>query len=230
MRNKFKKNLTDTRQEIFENYEVPDPLRIEKVINFIRKYFSKVRGLNILDCGVSKGGVSDKLSKEDAHCFGVDINPRHLKGVKIIQADLNKGIPKFGVEFDVIFAGEIIEHLFDDSKFIRQCYKFLKPRGVLIVTVPNLVSLVNRLLMLFGAMPLVAYAAAPFHYHFYNRKKLKNIISREGFEVLKTTSSYLPLDISTKIPTIGNMAGFLGDLFPSLGNQLIIFARKKDFK
>lgn len=227
MKNEFKQKLTDKRQGVFESYEVPDPIRIEKVLKFIRRYFSEVRGLNILDCGISRGGVSDKLSKEGAYCFGVDINPRELKGVKTIQADLNKGIPEFGVKFDVIFAGEIIEHLFDDSKFTRDCYELLKPGGILIVTVPNLVSLLNRLLMLFGIMPLTAYTAAPFHYHVYNRSKLKNLIRKEGFEILKATSSYLPVNLFTKIPGIGKIFGFLGDLFPSLGNQLIIFARKK---
>lgn len=221
------KNLVDKRQEIFEDYEVPDPIRIEKVIKFIRKYFGKVKGLNILDCGISRGGVSDKLSKEFANCFGIDINPREIKGVKIIQADLNRGIPEFEIKFDVIFAGEIIEHLFDDIKFIRDCYSFLKPGGILIVTVPNLVSFLNRFLMFFGAMPLTAYAAAPFHYHVYNRNKLKNLIKEEGFEILKATSSYLPLNIFAKIPGIGKVFGFLGDLFPSMGNQLIVFARKK---
>lgn len=219
--------INDQRQESFEDYAVPDPIRIDKVINFIRKFFSSVKGLNVLDCGISKGGVSDRLSKEGAHCHGVDVNSRELKEVKTIQADLNMGIPDFGLKFDVIFAGEIIEHLYDDSKFIRECYSKLKPDGILIVTVPNLVSFFNRMLMLFGAMPLTAYAAASFHYHVYNRSKLKELIRKEGFEILKATSSYLPLNPLSKIPGIGKIFGFLGDIFPSLGNQLIAFARKK---
>lgn len=217
----------DIRQQIFKTYETPDPVRIKKVIKFIRKYFGEVRELNILDCGISKGGVADILSKEGANCFGVDVNPRKIAGVKIIQADLNEGIPELGVKFDIIFAGEIIEHLFDDSRFIRECHKILKPDGILIVTVPNLVSLVNRLMVIFGAMPMVAYATERFHYHVYNRRVLKNLIKQEGFKILKATSSYLLFNFLSKIPGIGKVFGFLGDLFPSLGNQLIVFARKE---
>jgi len=33
--------MQDKKQEIFESYEVPDPVRIDKVIRFIRKYFGK---------------------------------------------------------------------------------------------------------------------------------------------------------------------------------------------
>lgn len=227
MQDEFKK-VADKKQEIFETYEIPDPLRIEKVIKFIRKYFSEIKGLNVLDCGVSKGGVADILSREGANCFGIDINPREIKGVKIIQADLNKGIPEFGIKFDVVFAGEIIEHLFDDRKFLRDCHNILKPCGILVVTVPNLVSLLNRFLMLFGSLPLVAYAAAEFHYHVYNRSKLKKLLREEKFEILKATSSYVPLNIFAKIPVAGKISGLLGDVFPTLGNQLIIFARKNE--
>lgn len=220
-------NLNDKNQEIFSSYKVPDPTRIKKVIKFIKKYFSEISDLNILDCGVSQGGVSDKLSKEGANCFGVDINSRQLGNVKIIRADLNNDLPDFGVKFDVIFAGEIIEHLLDENKFIRECHRSLKSNGVLIITVPNLVSLSNRRKMFFGSMPSTAYADAPFHYHIYNRKRLKDLIENEGFIVLKSTSSYIPFYKFAKIPGAEKFFGFLGDFFPTMGNQLIVFAKKK---
>ena len=225
MQNKTQ-NLGDKKQEIFKVYEVPDPVRINKVIKFIKKYFGDIKGLNILDCGISKGGVSDILSKDGANCFGIDINPREIEGVKIIQVDLNKEIPEFGIKFNVIFAGEIIEHLFDDRRFIRKCQDFLKPNGLLIITVLNLVSFLNRFAMFFGLMPLTAYVAAEFHYHFYTRRKLKNMIEEEGFEVLKATSSYWPLNIFSKIPMLGKIFSLLGSIFPTMGNQLIVFAKK----
>ncbi len=221
------KSLTDKRQGVFNSYEISDPIRIEKVIKFIKKYFGKIAGLDILDCGISKGGVADKLSRENARCFGVDVNPRELKGVKIIQSDLNNGIPNFGIKFDVIFAGEIIEHLFDENKFIRGCYKSLKSGGVLIITVPNLVSLSNRLMMLLGLMPSTAYVAAPFHYHIYNKNRLRDLVRAESFIVLKSTSSYIPFYGFAKIPGAEKFFSFLGDFFPNMGNQLIIFAKKK---
>lgn len=216
----------DIKQKIFKTYEIPDPIRIKKVVKFIWKYFGEVKGLNILDCGISKGGVADILSGEGANCFGVDINPRKIKDINIIQGDLNKGIPEFGIKFDVIFAGEIIEHLFNDTQFIQECKKILRPKGLLIITTPNLASLPNRIKLLFGRMPDEAYAAASFHHHLYNRKKLNDLVKKEGFEILKSTSSYLlPGSLSEK-PLYRYISSFLGDIFPSFGIQLIIFTRK----
>ncbi len=212
----------DTKQQVFENFEVPDPIRIRKVIKLIRKYTSKAEGLNILECGVAKGGVVDLLNKEGANCFGVDVNPRKIDGVIIKQTDLNDNIPDFGVRFDVIFAGEVMEHLFDDSKFIKNCKELLKPAGLLIITVPNLLFSVNRLLMFFGKMPMFVYA--PYHYHIYNKKTVENLIKQEGFEILKTNSSHLLF--STRRNKLGRIFEILGDIFPSFGAHLIVCARK----
>ncbi len=217
----------DIRQQIFENYEVPDHVRIQKVIKFIKKYFNKTEGLDILDCGISAGTVADILSREGANCIGVDVNPREITGVKIIQADLNNGIPELGKKFDIVFAGEIIEHLFDDSRFIRESNKILKPGGLLIITVPNLVSFVNRLMVFFGITPMAAYSTDFFHYHVYNRRRLKKIIKEQNFTILKATSSYVSFNLFAKIPGIGKFFAFLGDIFPTFGNQLIVFARKE---
>jgi len=214
----------DKKQQIFESFEVPDPIRIQKAAKLVRRYFKRVEGLNILECGITKGGLADLFSKEGANCFGIDINPRQIEGVKIVQADLNNGFPEFDIKFDVIFAGEVMEHLFDDVKFIKNCRNLLKPNGLLMITVPNLVFSANRLLMLFGKMPIFAYAS--YHYHIYNKKTVENLIKQEGFKILETKS--LHLLFSTRRNKFGKIFEILGDIFPSLGAHLIVCARKTE--
>ena len=212
----------DEKQRVFEDFTVPDPIRIEKSIKLIRQYFNKVKGLDILECGIARGGIADLLSREGANCFGIDINSRHIENVKIFQADLNDGFPEFGGKFDVIFAGEVIEHLFDDSKFVKDCRNLIKPDGLLIITVPNLVFSANRILMLFGKMPMFAFA--PYHYHVYNKKILNNLLKENGFEILKTISSHILF--STRRNKFGKIFEILGDIFPSFGAHLIVCAKK----
>ncbi len=214
--------FNEEKQQSFENFEVPDSIRIRKSLKFIRRYFKELKGLNLLECGIAKGGVADLLKGEGINCFGIDINFRKIEGVKIIQADLNEGLPDFNIKFDVIFAGEVMEHLFDDEKFVQECEEVLKPGGLLIMTVPNLVFGANRILMLFGKMPLFAHA--PYHYHFYNKKILSDLIKRKGFEILKIKSSHILF--STRRNKLGRIFEVLGDIFPSLGAHLIIFAKK----
>ncbi|MEK7465659.1 MAG: class I SAM-dependent methyltransferase [Patescibacteria group bacterium] len=213
----------DKKQEVFEHFEVPDPIRIKKAYNFITEYFKDLRNLNLLECGVAKGGLADMLKKEGVRCFGVDVNPREINGIKIIQSDLNKGIPDFGVKFDIIFAGEVMEHLFDDSAFLQHCREALRPDGILIITVPNLVFGPNRFLMLFGQVPKY-FAYAPYHYHMYNRKTLASMFKEGNLKVLKLVSTHILF--STRRNKLGRVFEILGDIFPSLGAHLIVFAKK----
>jgi len=211
----------DQNQKIFEEFEVPDPIRITKAIRFIKKYKGKLNGLTLLECGVAKGGVADRL-KDGNDCFGIDINPRDLRGIKIKQADLNKEFPSWGVKFDVVFAGEVIEHLLDDVRFIKECKENLKDDGLLILTTPNLVFGVNRILMLLGRMPMFAFA--PYHYRIYNKKVLEGVVLAGGLRMVDLTSSHILF--STRRNKFGRIFEILGDFFPSIGAHLIICAKK----
>ena len=215
--------MADEKQQVFEEFVVPDPIRISKVLKFIHHYFDDVKTLSVLECGVAQGGLADVLSNEGARCFGIDIHHRDVKGVETAQADLNEGFPRFETNFDVVFAGEVMEHLFDDVKFINSCKKLLKPNGLLILTVPNLVFSVNRFLMFFGKTPMFAYA--PYHYHMYTKKTLTELIKKEGLEILKFTSSHVLF--STRRNRLGRIFEILGDFFPSFGAHLIVCAKKE---
>ena len=215
--------LADKNQEVFNDFEVPDPVRIRKAIKFIKKQLPDFKNARILECGAAKGGVADLLSREGVECVAVDINPRKFPGVRFIQRDLNSGFPDDIGSFDVVFAGEVMEHIFNDSDFLQSARRVLKPSGFLILTVPNLLFGVNRLLMLFGQMPKFAYA--PYHYHFYNKRELAGLIEEAGFEIEKITSSHVLF--STRRNKLGAIFEWLGDVFPAFGAHLIVFAKKK---
>jgi SAM-dependent methyltransferase len=55
--------------------------------------------------------------------------------------------------YDVIIAGEIIEHLVDTDSFAQEIHRVLKPGGYAIITTPNLASWYNRVRLLRGLPP-----------------------------------------------------------------------------
>jgi 2-polyprenyl-3-methyl-5-hydroxy-6-metoxy-1,4-benzoquinol methylase len=212
----------DNQQHVFEDFAVPDPIRIDKAIGLIRRSFPELGKLRVLECGIARGGVADRLVKEGAACFGVDINPRVSAGITITQRDINDGLPDVGAPFDVIFAGEVMEHLFDEKKFLDEAFALLKPGGLLVLTVPNLLFSANRVRMFFGKMPLFAYA--PYHYHMYNKQILTGLLRASQFQIAGFRSSHLLF--SARRNPIGRIFEWLGDIFPSLGAHLIVAARK----
>ncbi len=58
------------------------------------------------------------------------------------------------MSYDLVFAGEIIEHLVDTDGFLQQCNLLLRANGRLILTTPNLGSFENRLRLLLGRYPI----------------------------------------------------------------------------
>lgn len=58
-----------------------------------------------------------------------------LKGDKIEQGDITK--LKGKEEYDVVIASDVIEHIKDDVKAIQGLWSFVKPGGILLITVPG---------------------------------------------------------------------------------------------
>lgn len=55
--------------------------------------------------------------------------------------------------YDLLIAGEIIEHLVDTDHFAEEALRVLKPGGHLILSTPNLASWYNRVRLLRGLVP-----------------------------------------------------------------------------
>jgi len=114
----------------------------------------------LLDIGCSCGDWG--LQARGWQPAGVDIDREHVaiardRGVNARYCDLNsQPIPFDNKAFDLIFAGEVIEHLVDTDGFLSELNRCCKPGGHLLLTTPNLASLENRVRLLFGIYPQVA--------------------------------------------------------------------------
>ena len=85
-----------------------------------------------------------------------------LPGQKVDIADLNvQPLPYPDASFDLVTATEVIEHLADFRRVVREIHRVLRPGGVCILSTPNILNLNSRLRFLwfgfgnlFGPLPV----------------------------------------------------------------------------
>ena len=74
-----------------------------------------------------------------------------LKAFK--QADLNGALPYTDQSFAAVAAVELIEHLENPRRLIRESHRVLKPGGVALVTTPNLESFTSLISLVLRGYP-----------------------------------------------------------------------------
>ena len=171
-------------------------------------------------------------------------NAQLLTGFPIHDIDV-EGILYFkDKEFDLIYSGEVIEHIFNPDNMIREIHRLLKINGRVILTTPNMNSWLSRILFLFGLYPLTyecstvssLYGFGPLksikkqswpigHVRLFNKNSLQDLLSANGFSNIKFYGSlfyYLP----KYLKPVDRFFSF----FPSLSSVLIVTAQKKSKK
>jgi 2-polyprenyl-3-methyl-5-hydroxy-6-metoxy-1,4-benzoquinol methylase len=110
---------------------------------------------HVLDAAAGSGAMSLRLHDLGYKVTAADIvteNFRLRNLIPFVRVNLNEDFSyKIRNSFDAIVALEIIEHLENPRKFLRQCFKLLKPGGLLLLSTPNTDSPVSRaMLVRFG--------------------------------------------------------------------------------
>ena len=107
-----------------------------------------------------------------------------------IVCDLNESLPIESNSADIVIAGEIIEHIINPFRFLLEVKRILKSSGRLLLTVPNIASLKNRVLLLFGMMPCNAAQSYPttedhlfYHKTDWTLDRIKLLLETAGFKI-----------------------------------------------
>lgn len=204
--------------------ELPSGPRIDKV----RELFASFPGrLKVLDIGCANGGILLPLiDRHELH--GVDLSPALVKlanasGIKTLEHDIEGGpLPYQDKSFDAVFCGETIEHQVDTDWLMSELNRVLKPGGRLVLTFPNIRTLLSLGMMAFFDLPPM-YAAryrAP-HYRDFTLRTIKFVLNAHGLRFEKAVGSAFFL------PKIGEFGSGLATIFPSWAHTVVVLATKE---
>jgi SAM-dependent methyltransferase len=149
----------------------------------LNKYINP-EGKKLLDVGTGFGYLLDVAAKTGFDCWGVDISRVAAETAqekfpgKIACGDLMSANYPSGF-FDVISMVDVLEHITEPHKLIVEAKRILKSGGFLFIISPNSSS-ITRLL---AGRNWFQYKYE--HILFFNRKSLKLLLEKHGFELLE---------------------------------------------
>jgi len=116
---------------------------------------------------------------------GVDIAPRmrpQARSLPVFQGRLeDAGFPDGS--FDVVTAVEVLEHLYDPQRTLREIHRIMKTQGILLLQTGDADSFRAHL-----NLDTWTYLQPPIHLNVYSRRGLTAIANRLGFEQVKSWS------------------------------------------
>jgi SAM-dependent methyltransferase len=104
------------------------------------------RGAKILDVGAGQGYFSQLASEKGYAVEACDFNPNSFrpKDIPFRAVDINEGIPFADETFDVVVSIEVIEHLENHARFMRELLRVTRKGGTIIITTPNVLHIAAR--------------------------------------------------------------------------------------
>jgi SAM-dependent methyltransferase len=112
-----------------------------------------------------------------------------VRGLKLIEADLNHDFPLDSATVDVVIAMMVIEHLFDPFHSFREMARICRSGGHVFVNLPIITSIRHRLALLFGKLPTTStrdwfelHEWDGGHLHYFTIESVKRLARLYGLE------------------------------------------------
>jgi SAM-dependent methyltransferase len=166
-------------------------------------------GRRVLDIGCRYGALT-RAYLDGNHVVGIDVDRMALNeaarlGIETQWVDAEEGLPFEDESFDVVVAGELLEHVRDAAALVSEARRVLRPGGTFVGSVPNGFRLKNRLRFLAGRKP----ENDPTHLHLFSPGDLRALLAR--FEE----------------PRLHFVSSRFLRLHPRLAANIIVFAGRK---
>lgn len=147
------------------------------------------KGGRLLDFGCGQGVLVHQACQQGWDAVGADINRTMIQAAnaywpkqRLLCDNVDSLILKFGAAFDAIVSTEVLEHLCNPLECLLKMRSLLRPDGIVLVDVPNLRSLGERLRRGSSLNPTA-------HLYYFTPQTMCKLLEQAGFIVLQCSGS-----------------------------------------
>jgi len=190
-------------------------------------------GKRVLDVGCSSGYLARPLVERGCAVVGIESDPEAAEAARSMCEDVLVGdvevmaLPFENGSFDVVLCGDLIEHLREPEHFLARMRPYIRDRGRLVLSTPNVANWAMRLSLLAGSWRYTERGILDrTHHHLFTRKTLVETLSRAGYGIVE-------LDFTVPVPVLGTpgverIAHAVGRLRPPLlAYQFVVAAERR---
>ncbi len=143
-------NHADIRFRSSYHYAMFEYYRSAKILKRLEWDGIDVHGA-VLDAGCGSGGIAVSFAEECDRAVGLDIKNKFgdagmklakelgVENASFVQAD-GTTLPFSNESFDLVLSHSVIEHVHSAEAYLRECYRVLRPNGVLFLQTPPYLS------------------------------------------------------------------------------------------
>jgi ubiquinone/menaquinone biosynthesis C-methylase UbiE len=162
-------------------------------------------GDNLLEIGCAGGEITANLSKKIANVVASDISLTYLKKAKknapsgkFVRLDIHN-LPFDDESFDCVVCTEVLEHVYSPYKALDEIHRILKPKGSLILSVPNNMTFSR----IFGHLmkrkeQYISLDKMDMHINFFDTGSILELLRKSGYYPVSIMSANVPLPIIGK--------------------------------
>lgn len=219
-----------TEEKLFENIFIR---RVNEITKFLKTG-------KVLDIGCSTGVMLSIFKKKGFDVKGVEISKKAAeicrnKGIDVLIGPFEK--IKFSEKFDLVVLNHTLEHLENPIEVLEKVKKILKPKGYLMIDLPNFDSPLAKLLR--SKWP---HLLPDEHLWHFTPKAFEVVLKKMDFRILAVKKASGIWDFGNPYLELNqSLFGFKKRFFPNVatlipswfftklnkGSDLLVIARKK---
>ncbi|MHB8324912.1 MAG: methyltransferase domain-containing protein [Candidatus Dormibacteria bacterium] len=153
----------------------------------------------VLDLGCSSGLLAAEVRRMGHEVTGVDMMEFPAAGERMdhfVQANLDEGVPAaVGGGYDVVIAGDVLEHVRHPDLILRQIRELLAPGGLALVSIPNFSHWYPRFRVLAGRFDYDDQGILDRgHVRFFTRRSFERLVRSAGMRIRRTEAIGVPFE------------------------------------